>query len=171
MAGLNDRWQEKTTIPLRIGIGINTGTAQVGNAGSKQRIKYGPMGHSVNVASRVEGATKYLGVPILITEQTIQEMSITMATRRLCQVRVIGIQEPVSLFELFGQRPEEQWSQIKKDYEQALSLSEESRYDEALELLDRMLKQMPAQDDRPTLLLASRVAEDSFDPVMQLDGK
>jgi adenylate cyclase len=171
MAGLNDRWQEKTTIPLRIGIGINTGTAQVGNAGSKQRIKYGPMGHSVNVASRVEGATKYLGVPILITEQTIQEMSITMATRRLCQVRVIGIQEPVSLFELFGQRPEEQWSQIKEDYEQALSLSEDSRYDEALELLERMLKQMPAQDDRPTLLLASRVAEDSFDPIMQLEGK
>jgi len=173
MVELNEKWQEKTGIPLRIGIGINSGIAQVGNAGSKQRIKYGPMGHAVNVASRVEGATKYLGVPILLTDQTLKKMTVSMATRRLCQVRVIGINEPVSLFELAGQKAEENWSLLKDGYEQALSLSEESRCDEALKILDQLLDELSAQDDRPTLLLASRVAETDkpFDPVLQLDGK
>ncbi|MEE2990442.1 MAG: adenylate/guanylate cyclase domain-containing protein [Planctomycetota bacterium] len=171
MAQLNDNWQDKTEIPLRIGIGINTGIAQVGNAGSKQRIKYGPMGHAVNVASRVEGATKYLGIPVLLTEQTLNKMTATMATRRLCQVRVIGIKEPVSLFELFGEQAEDNWSQLRDGYEQALSLSEESRCDEALQILNQLLKETSGLDDRPTLLLSSRLAEEDWDPVLQLEGK
>ena len=171
MAQLNDNWQDKTEIPLRIGIGINTGIAQVGNAGSKQRIKYGPMGHAVNVASRVEGATKYLGIPVLLTEQTLNKMTATMATRRLCQVRVIGIKEPVSLFELFGEQAEDNWSQLRDGYEQALSLSEESRCEEALQILNQLLKGTSGLDDRPTLLLSSRLAEEDWDPVLQLEGK
>jgi adenylate cyclase len=171
MAQLNDNWQAKTEIPLRIGIGINTGIAQVGNAGSKQRIKYGPMGHAVNVASRVEGATKYLGIPVLLTEQTLNKMTATMATRRLCQVRVIGINEPISLFELFGEQAEDSWSQLRDGYEQALSLSEESRCDEALQILNQLLKETSGLDDRPTLLLSSRLADEDWDPVLQLEGK
>ena len=91
----------------------------------------------------------------------------------LIQVKVVGINEPVSLFELAGKKAEENWSLLKDGYEQALSLSEESRCDEALRVLDQLLDGTSAQDDRPTLLLASRVAETDkpFDPVLQLDGK
>ena len=44
-----------------LGIGLNTGLAQVGNTGSQYKFKYGPsLGDTVNVASRVQGLTKYL---------------------------------------------------------------------------------------------------------------
>jgi len=94
-----------------------------------------------------------------------------MATRRLCQVRVIGINEPISLFELFGEQAEDSWSQLRDGYEQALSLSEESRCDEALQILNQLLKETSGLDDRPTLLLSSRLADEDWDPVLQLEGK
>jgi adenylate cyclase len=171
MAQLNDSWLVKTEIPLRIGVGINSGVAQVGNAGSKQRIKYGPMGHTVNVASRVEGVTKVLGIPILLTEQSLKKMTVTMATRRLRQVKVVGITETVSVFELFGELAEDSWSQLRDAYERALKLSEENHSDEAIRILDQLLSKMPGMDDRPTMLLESMLREGPFDPILQLDGK
>ena len=43
---------------LQLGVGIHTGVVHVGNAGSCRRMKYGPRGANVNLASRVESATK-----------------------------------------------------------------------------------------------------------------
>ena len=59
---LNQRWQSRMGKPFRIGVGINTGTARVGNIGSHRKMKYGPLGNTVNMASRVQGMTKVLEV-------------------------------------------------------------------------------------------------------------
>ncbi len=52
---------------MGLGIGINTGVARVGNTGSQHKFKYGPLGNTVNLASRVQGATKYLKCRLLVT--------------------------------------------------------------------------------------------------------
>ena len=103
LPGLNERWAGRIGAPLALGIGVNTGAALVGNTGSRRRLKYGPLGNTVNLASRVEGATKQLGVPVLITGGTRGRLAAPFATRRLCRVRVVGIDAPVELFELHGE--------------------------------------------------------------------
>src|SRR3989442_2420428 len=95
LPGLNARWQAIAGQPLALGIGINTGPAQVGNTGSSRKFMYGPLGNTVNLASRIEGATKHLKVPVLLTGSTRAQLGDAFATRRLCQVRVVGIQGAV----------------------------------------------------------------------------
>src|SRR5262249_56164234 len=56
--------------PIRVGIGLNTGECCVGNVGSPQRFDYSILGDSVNIASRLEEATKVYGVPIIVGEST-----------------------------------------------------------------------------------------------------
>ena len=72
MSGLNRRWAETLGAPLELGIGIHSGTAMIGNAGSRWKAKYGPIGDPVNLSSRIEGVTKHLGVPVIISEATQQ---------------------------------------------------------------------------------------------------
>ena len=63
--------------PMAIGIGLSSGPAQVGNTGSKLKFKYGPLGNTVNLASRIQGATKYLKTRVLITDATCRALAPT----------------------------------------------------------------------------------------------
>ncbi len=118
--GLSGVWKPIIGQPLRIGIGVNTGTAQVGNTGSSRKFMYGPLGNTVNLASRVEGATKEFKTPILITGSTRAQLGDAFAVRRLCQVRVVGIQGAVDLYELHGETASQEWSADRDVFEKAL---------------------------------------------------
>ena len=61
--------------PLKIGVGINTGYAMVGNAGSEDHPDYTAIGDTVNAAFRLESSTKILGFDIAIGEKTYEYLN------------------------------------------------------------------------------------------------
>src|SRR5260370_21082121 len=82
LPGMDAEWKERLGVPLKLGIGLNTGPALCGNPGSAHKFKYGPLGHAVNLGSRTEGATKQLGVPLLITGGTRALLDESFLSRR-----------------------------------------------------------------------------------------
>jgi adenylate cyclase len=171
---LNERWQTTLQDRVRLGIGINTGRAQVGNTGSQRKPQYGPLGNTVNVASRVQGATKYLRTGAVLTEATRAKLDASFAVRRLCKVRVMNIAEPVDLYEL-APNGHSGWESLKARYERALAEYEEANFRAAVSILGGLVNDYP--EDGPTQKLNARasVALDEgstiFDPIWELPGK
>jgi adenylate cyclase len=85
-----------------MGIGINTGHVIVENIGSKERAKYGVVGHNINLASRVEGAT--IGGQILITPSTYEQVKDLVIVRAVRSIRFKGVEEDIDLYDVIGMK-------------------------------------------------------------------
>jgi adenylate cyclase len=172
LEGLQAHWQDTIGEPLAIGIGINSGRSCVGNIGSLRKFMYGPSGTPVNLASRVEGATKYLRLPLLITGTTRQQLDSSFCLRRLCDVRVVNIPDPVELFELAAPG-QPGWEALKTGYEQALLEFESQELRLAARTLAAVLADHP--NDGPSLLLLARavnaLVHNGFERIWELPGK
>jgi adenylate cyclase len=88
-------------LPLKIGIGLNTGSCCVGNMGSNQRFDYSILGDDVNLCSRLEGQSKGYAVDIVISETT-KIAAPEFATIELDLIQVKGKTVPVRIFALLG---------------------------------------------------------------------
>jgi adenylate cyclase len=89
-------------IPIKIGVGLNTGRCVVGNMGSDLRFNYSVLGDAVNLASRLEGQSKSYGVPIIIGSRTAQAAQKALAVLEIDCITVKGKTEPESIFALLG---------------------------------------------------------------------
>jgi adenylate cyclase len=175
---LSEAWSARIGSPLAIGLGLNTGTALVGNTGSTHKFKYGAMGHTINLASRVEGATKHLGIPILVTGSTRALLGDQFATRRLCKVRVAGIGGAVDLYELHAEQASPEWLGRRDSYEAALAQFEAGQWAACWQMLSPPLSAVEGNRyDVPSLNLAARALEclksppKGFDPVFEFSTK
>jgi adenylate cyclase len=95
---LQKEFLERGWPAIHIGIGLNTGTMNVGNMGSEFRMAYTVLGDAVNLGARLESLTKQYGVLTIVSEYTCDAVD-GFVFRELDRVRVNGKNEPVAIFE------------------------------------------------------------------------
>jgi adenylate cyclase len=113
---LKDEFEAKYGIQPKLRIGLNTGFLSVGNFGSKERFNYTVIGDVANVASRLEGANKFFGTQIMISEETYKQLPRDLPCRKIAKIQVVGKNESITVYEpLFDYNPTElsTWNQVQ----------------------------------------------------------
>ncbi len=145
-------------------IGINTGDMVVGNMGTLQKMDYTMMGNSVNLAARLEGVNKQYGTWILISDSTYRETGDLFTVRQLDRVRVVGINEPVRLYELIDEKhmtPDNILEGLGH-FHRGMELFEERKWSEANEMFKKARVSIP--EDAPSEIYMKRCLKFSQDP-------
>ncbi len=102
LSELNKSLRNEFDVELKIGIGINSGEAIVGEMGSKGRSDYTLIGDTVNVASRVEQLTKDYKCSLIITQQTKNLLQDNYKIKKIDTLNVKGKEEKITIYEVIG---------------------------------------------------------------------
>jgi class 3 adenylate cyclase len=97
---------EKGLMPISIGMGLHSDEVVSGNIGSSKRMELTSIGDGVNLASRLEGASKQYGTDLIISENTFHDYAEKLIVRELDFITVKGKSKPVRIYELVGIKPE-----------------------------------------------------------------
>ena len=104
---MRQRFPDRDLPEFKVGVGLHTGEAVIGNIGSPKRVEFTAIGDTVNIASRLEGLTKEFGWTIVASAETIAAAGPGVRTVRRQRVTVKGRDEGVEVFEVIGLTPEE----------------------------------------------------------------
>jgi adenylate cyclase len=130
-------------MPLRIGIGLNTGPCVVGNMGSDFRFNYSVLGDTVNFASRLEARTKDYRLPLVVGSRTAEGARQKFATMEIDLIQVKGKTQPEVVFAVLGRIEVERdprCGELRELNAQMLGRFRKQEWDAALSLIDRCRK-------------------------------
>ena len=144
----NEHRQNIGYIPIKIGIGINSGSLMLGTVGGKSRMDSTVISDTVNLASRIEGLTKHYGVPLLISQETLERLRnpADYAIRIVDKVQVKGKSKYVTVYEVFDADPPEILSAKLASlplYTEAMLLCDRKDFREAGKLFEECLRTNP----------------------------
>ena len=144
LARLNAEWRERGMQTLDFGIGINSGEAIVGNLGCEEKMEVSVIGDPVNLASRIEGATKLYHIDLLIGEDTARLVGDVFFLRKVDQLRVKGKTRPVEVLTVLAEEGEDimpaKWLIL---YEVGVRLYRQREFARAAELFESAAQLRP----------------------------
>ena len=95
-------WRDRLEESFSVGIGICSGPAHVGNTGSKKKFKYGPLGTTVNLASRLQEESR--GGDIVLSRTMAEVPAVAALLEGIApseeQAALKGFDEPVAFLRL-----------------------------------------------------------------------
>lgn len=180
LGALNHELEAEFGCTLRMGVGLHSGKAYVGNMGSEELLNYTLIGDNVNLASRLEGLCPKYGAALVISSSTMQACTPAseggeFAFQQLDKLRVKGKQLPVECFTVI--RAEEALSRQAEldEYHKALAQYFEGDFAAAKPRFSDLQKNFPDMllyriySERVNQLLASPPQD--WDGVWTLDSK
>jgi adenylate cyclase len=161
------------------GIGIASGLAVAGRLGTAGKFKIDVFGPVVNLASRLEGITKHLRVPLLVDENTVRRVTDSgieraFRFRRLARLRPYGMAQAVTVSELLPSvgEPGILSDEHLEKYETALDVFNEGDWEKAFALLHGIPHWDQGADFLTSHILRhQRQPPSGWDGVIQLDSK
>jgi adenylate cyclase len=163
MGPLNERLKQEAVeegrkhVPLKVGLGLNTGTCVVGNMGSDQRFDYSVLGDAVNLASRLEGQSKSYGMNVVLGPTTREAVMDRLATIELDFIQVKGKTTGVHIYGLMGDEnvlADPKFKDIQKKLDQAMAFYRQQEWDDA-DYLFNYVKKLGDDDHKPWIIDAN----------------
>lgn len=138
LAAMRANWRKAGKEELFMRIGINTGSMVVGNMGSADRMDYTMMGDSVNLAARLEGANKYYGTDIMISESTYLLVREKYLCRELDRICVQGKTESIKVYEVLDEslKVGDEMKKFAARFEEALTVFRRGDFKKAMEFFE-----------------------------------
>ena len=175
LEALNSEIEASFGIRLAMGAGIHTGQAYVGNMGSDDLINYTLIGDNVNLASRLEGLCKRYGVPVVVSEHTMQGCGDAFSFVHLDVLRVKGKTRPVSIYWPMRPGTDEIFQVAMPLWSAARALYEKGDFAEAAVGFAALAKRYPAvrlfglYHERSLMLAQNPPAQ--WDGIWTMEGK
>ncbi len=132
-------------VEATMGLGLNLGPCSVGNMGSIRRFDYSILGDNVNLASRLEGASKAFATDIVVSE-AVRDAVPDMAWLALGRIVVVGRSEATQVFALAGDRDfaqAESYVRWRTAHDAMLAEYEAARFDDAAMSASALARTLP----------------------------
>jgi DNA-binding response OmpR family regulator len=169
---MNEQHQALRTDPIEIRIGMNAGEVILCDIGSPEsRIDLTIIGDNVNLASRIEAASKQYGVETLISESVNGDITADYPTRIIDLVQVVGKKEPKQIFELFERRGEkERVKNLITTFNDGFELYKTGHFAEAIARFEESAKLEFAYEKNPSTVYLKRCQQLTENPPEQWNG-